>query len=296
MDFLTLLGIISNGLGLLLISLNLKFKFISKSSSVIIGVILITTGTIIITKKSSDNLKIINTNISEFREILYETLKDTSFNSEYERANEISEKFEDWAQEFTKNKKIKELDYKKQDVDYKLKELIENEKHYDNYCYIIKTIESLIVQYNKTSTNRILYISPDIPQNLFSEEIMDFSLYLKTKKYLWRIWFYQGEIKEQVIYPKLIISSRALSEYMEKDTISNLELFISDFSPIEIFLFKEEFSISYNYYSFSNEWTIRQHYGNINHKLLDKTNIKNRNFYKELDNYLFKIIEFIFLN
>jgi hypothetical protein len=296
MDFLTLLGIIFNGLGLLLISLNLKFKFINKTSSVIIGVILITIGTITITKKSSDNLEIINTNISEFRVILYETLKDTSFDSEYERVNEISEKFEDWAQEFTKSRNIKELDYKKQDIIYKQKELIENEKFYDNYCYIIKTIESLIVQYNKTSTNRILYISPDIPKNLFSEEINDYSFYLKTNKYLWRIWFYNGKIKEKVNYPKLMISSRALNEYMEKDTISNLDLFISDFSPIEIFIFKEEFSISYNYYSSENEWTIRQHYGNINHKLIDHTNIKNKNFYKELDNYLFKIIEFIVLN
>jgi hypothetical protein len=296
MDFLTFLGIIFNGLGLLLISLNLKFKFISKSLSIVIGVIFITTGTIILTKKSSDNLKIINNNISEFREILYETLKDTSFNSEKEKAYEISEKFEDWAKEFTENRKIKELDYEKQDINYKQNELIENKKYYDNYCYIINSIESLIVQYNRKSTNKILFISPDIPQNLFSEEVKNYSFFFKTKKYLWRIWFYQGKIKEDVDYPQLTISSRALNEIIEKDTISDLDLFISDLSPIEIFIFKEEFSISHNDYSFANEWIIRQHYGNIKHKLIDRTNIKNRKFYQKLDNYLFKIMEYIFLN
>ncbi|MBI9038373.1 MAG: hypothetical protein JEY97_09595 [Bacteroidales bacterium] len=295
MNFITILSVLLTGFGTLILSLNLKFRKFGVTFFKIIGVILIASGTILVIIDSSSSMTRISENIENFREEL-NVAKQNSLATN--NIQEISNKFEKWAKNLSKNKEQKKIDFKKKILSSEEKRLKANKKIKLYLNYIIEFIRNSIVSYNKETNFNIKFDFDSIPTDFLSNEAYVYKSYFLTDKYLWRLSFCCKSNISEVDLPFFLIDSKNISNISELDTISNIRLLAShnmlsddDFAPFQL-----EFRVAIMENSNNFKWRISQEYGNTKTKIIEDLIINHSEFYNEIDKVLFEIIDYMLLN
>ncbi|MCE5251986.1 hypothetical protein LLG96_17420 [bacterium] len=136
-----------------------------------VGLFLMTKGSLISSKK--DKSEIVE-KIKGFREEMTE-MKGTITNKEsLNKIDKIEHEFNEWAEAFIGNIESKKVEHEKSEIILKEKEINLSKKWMHIYQYTFELIPQMLKAYNQKAKNKIEFIIPELPKNLFDKEVESF--------------------------------------------------------------------------------------------------------------------------
>jgi hypothetical protein len=149
-------------------------QIIENGSLIVLGAIINAAGLFLMTKGSlvsskKDKSDIID-KLKGFREEMT-VIKGTITNKEsLSILKNIEQEFNEWAETFVGNIESKKVEQQKSDILLKEKELNLSRQWRHIYQYIFEVIQQMLTAYNQKTKNKIDFILPELPYNLFGNE------------------------------------------------------------------------------------------------------------------------------
>lgn len=296
MDSYTIIGFGLLIAGFLITSFKLRFKFFKPLFFKFIAFLFGAVGVYLLTYNSS---KIISEMHKDFNHFRYEldAVKENSTDSiEISRVIEISNKFDKWAVDFSKEKIFKEIDIEKKKLTVKQKNLSINKEYRAYYNHIFEGFKKTIEHYNTTSGDSIQYKFGVLPNNIFSNQFVRFKSYILTKEYLWRLSLCCKKLDSRLDFPSISIESYAINKVSNIDTISDISELIEVSKSNFWHKYESEFILLLSNNNYQEDWYIYQTFGNIQYEAFDNIGFNNSEFYNKIDDQIIFITENIVLN
>jgi hypothetical protein len=157
--------------------------------------------------------------MSEIKEIKEGALPE----GKKEEVKKVEDEFSAWASEFIENIDKQKVEYAKSELNRDSLALSVNKQWKPKYEYLINTTKQLIIAYNTTTDNKIIYEIPPLPKSIFSKDSNSYEATISFSESI--------EIK----------FSLSLIRYVSEDIIPSISFFILD---------KEYFKSDYHKHSF----------------------------------------------
>jgi len=192
-------------------------------------------------KNSKENEKM----AVEIKKEIQELKQEPPSEKKQKKLDELEKEFEEWGDKFFKDKDFIKKKLDKTKADQELKELELSREYRGFYSFSISVMKGIIDEYNKRTDKKIDYEFPDLPDNLFSEDISNYEAKISFKNNLfWKILISGGDNKEGVLpylrifivdketrfdFPKVLI----IASFTSEDFTVNLEPPYSNFIKLE---------------------------------------------------------------
>lgn len=187
MNKYTVFGIFVIALGTLLITGLFKHPILTVLGVIInaIGLLVMTIGSSISDKK--DKSEIIE-KISIFKEEINKIKKSSTNEEALNSVKKVENEFNEWAEEFVGNLESKSIKRQKDEILLKETEIDVSNKWRYIYQYVFEVIRQMLEAYNEKANKKIEFTIPALPINLFGEDAEALKcLIIFNENKVWRI-------------------------------------------------------------------------------------------------------------
>lgn len=187
MNKYTIIGIFAITVGTLLMT-----QLIKDQRLIIVGGVINAFGIFLMTKGSSissnkDKSEIIE-KIKGFREEIGVMKSGITDRESLNKIEIIENEFNEWAGNFVSDFESKKVDQQKSEILLREKEIKLSKKWRHIYLYTFEIIQQMLTAYNQRAKNKIEFILPALPYNLFDKDAKSFkSLIIFDDNTVWRI-------------------------------------------------------------------------------------------------------------
>lgn len=187
MNKYTIIGIFAITVGTLLMT-----QLIKDQRLIIVGGVINAFGIFLMTKGSSissnkDKSEIIE-KFQGFREEISVMKSGITDRESLNKIEIIENEFNEWAGNFVSDFESKKVDQQKSEILLREKEIKLSKKWRHIYLYTFEVIQQMLTAYNQRAKNKIEFILPALPHNLFDKDAESFkSLIIFDDNTVWRI-------------------------------------------------------------------------------------------------------------